>query len=348
MKRILHMAVFVVCSFCFVLPLKAQRPCNDTVVRIFDSVCEGMQYDFNGRILTRGGFYYDTMPRVGTDCDSVIILRLAVLEYPFSQPGARVHCEDPAGHNVVVFDDGSGMYYRWTSTPFDSSLIGQEHLSNIYVTPTEPTTYEVYMDYRETPQCPSTGSIQLNPVRPVVAHMYVSPDFLSYDQMDLEVEDFSTGNRGMQYGFWCGRKWYLNGVLQSTADAHTLLSVKPWMEGDSVVVRMVAFSYSCVDSAKKVVPFRRVALYFPNVFTPGIEPNGTFQPIVQGLLQYELWIYDRRGVLVFHTTDPNHPWDGTYHGRPCPAATYIYKCRYRDLETPAGFQNLSGTVTLLR
>lgn len=348
MKRLLYIMAFVVCSFCFASPVQAQTPCNDTLVRVFDSVCEGAEYDFNGRILTRSGFYYDTLPRVGTDCDSVIILHLAVLEYPYASPGSRVKCGDPAGHEIVVYDDGSSMFYRWSSSPFDSSLIGQEHLSHIFVSPTEPTAYEVYIDYREAPQCPSTGRIELFPVEPVVAQMYVSPDCLTYDNLELVVKDYSDVVHGYHYGGWGGRRWYLNGVQQETHGDNVIFPIKPWMEGDSVEVMMVAYSPSCSDTAVKVVPFRRVALYFPNAFTPGQPPNETFQPIVQGLLQYELWIYDRRGVLVFHTTDPNHAWDGTHNGRPCPSATYIYKCRYRDLETPAGFQSHSSTLTLLR
>ncbi len=353
MRPLRHSWILVVCSFCLGFSLRAQTPCNDTLVRVFDSVCEGMEYDFNGRILTRGGFYYDTLPRASGDCDSVVILRLAVLEYPFAEPGSRVWCGDSARHEVAVFDDGSGMYYRWTSTPVDSSLVGQEHRSRIFVSPQEPTAYEVYIDYREVPQCPSTGRIELFPVEPVVAQMYVSPDYLSYDRMELVVEDYSNVVQGYHYGGWGGRKWYLNGVAQDNQGARVTFPVPAWMEGDSVEVKMVAYSPTCRDSAVVAVPFRRVALFFPNVFLPGSGDGGDaefFRPVLQGVLpnDYDLWIYDRRGALVFHTSHPDEGWDGTCQGRPCPSATYVYKCRYRELENPAGFQTLAGTVTLVR
>ncbi len=347
MKQILHIVFFVAYAFSF-SPLGAQTPCSDTLVHLQDSICEGMQYNFNGRILTRGGFYYDTLPRIGTDCDSVIVLRLHVLEYPYAEPGTKVRCEGAVGYDIAVFDDGSGMYYYWTSMPTDSSLVGQEHLSNVHVTPTEPTTYSVYIDYREALQCPSIGSIKLNPVLPVIAQMHVLPDCLTNSQLELEVEDFSIGNRGMQYGVWSGRKWYINDVLQSCVEAHAVFPIKPWMEGESVEVKMVAFSPTCADSIIRVIPFHRVSLYFPNTFAPGFSSGETFRPLVRGLLQYELWVYNRYGALVFHTTDPDCPWDGTCHGLPCPSATYVYKCRYRDLQMPAGFQTFCGTVTLLR
>ena len=51
---------------------------------------------------------------------------------------------------------------------------------------------------------------------------------------------------------------------------------------------------------------------------------------------------------MFHTTDIEEGWDGTHNGTPLPQAAYVYKCRYRDQLTPTGYQNVTGTVTLLR
>ena len=347
MCRIRHILSLAVMGLGLVPLLMAQRPCNDTLCRVFDSVCEGMQYDFNGRILTRSGFYYDTLKRAGGVCDSVIILRLEVLEYPFSIPGSQVRCDNPFGYHVAVPDGGGSMFVRWSSMPEDSTLAGQERQSAVFVSPAVPTVYEVHVDYREAEQCPSTGRIELRPVEPVVAQMLVSPDCLSYDNMEIFVKDFSIGTRGYHHSGQSGRNWFLNGIRQGDQSNQTAFPVKPWMEGDSVVVKMVAYTPTCVDSVSKVVPFRRVGLYFPNVFFPGQEANGHFSPVVHGVTEYELWVYDRRGGLVFHS-DAHVPWDGTHNGSPCPAATYVYKCRYRDIETPAGFQNLAGTVTLVR
>ena len=347
MRHMLHTIVLVAIVLALPTHLCGQRPCADTLVRIYDTTCEGQQYHFNGRVLTYGGLYYDTLPRAAGGCDSVVILHLAMLEYPFALPGSQVQCTQPYGYHINVLAGGSSMYYRWNATPPDSTLVGQEHSPLIFVSPAVPTTYDIYVDYRPEPQCPSTGRIELNPVQPVVAQMYVSPDYLSYDHLELNVEDYSIGQRGTLYGGWNGRKWYLNGQLQDLTWSRATFPINPSMQGDSVEVKMVAFTSTCSDHVVKVVPFRRVALYFPNVFTPGREPGHLFQPILQGLLQYELWIYNRQGTLVFHTAQ-QAPWDGTYHGSPCPPGTYVYKCRYSDLEDPGGYQNLAGTVTLLR
>ena len=63
---------------------------------------------------------------------------------------------------------------------------------------------------------------------------------------------------------------------------------------------------------------------------------------------YEIWIYDRFGTLVYHSTDPNVGWDGTHNGTPCKQGAYVYNCRYSVLLSPNAYQRTTGTVTLIR
>jgi len=68
--------------------------------------------------------------------------------------------------------------------------------------------------------------------------------------------------------------------------------------------------------------------YMPNVIVVGDPDNGRFLPQVTGLYGdlYELTIYDRRGLQVFTTTDPNAGWapgNGTQQG------AYVYTLRVR-------------------
>jgi gliding motility-associated-like protein len=111
---------------------------------------------------------------------------------------------------------------------------------------------------------------------------------------------------------------------------------------------MQPFTPTCIDTVIKKIPFKKIALYIPNIFTPGLEGNAQFVPIVMGVIEFEMWIFDRHGTLVFHTQSADTPWDGTYEGSPCSSGSYVYRCRYRDIYTPDGYQSLVGTVTLLR
>lgn len=342
--------LMALCLCLMAIAAQAQnRPCRDTTVRVIDSICEGDTYNFNGRTLEYSGLYFDTMPRtLDTLCDSIIILRLSVLTIPYTGISFRWHCRQDIGYDLIS-GFPSITYYQWSSQPDDPTLHGQENNNWVHVTPTQPTTYSVHLDYRESPpQCPFDTSITVNPIVEVVASMHAEPEEITYDNMHIIVEDFSIGTREFQWGGWAGRNWYINGVRQ--------VNNSEWVEfygdpswGDTVHIMMEAYSTTCLDTAYKDIPFRRVSLFFPNVFTPDGDNNNRFLPLTTGVLEYELWLYDRHGLLLFHTTDLSQGWDGTTtDGRRCPQGSYSWSCRYRDAITPAGYQTTAGTVTLLR
>lgn len=316
-------------------------------MRLYDSICEGQTYDFNGRPLTYSGLFFDTLQRIGTDCDSLIQLRLAVLEKPDLETYIINSCREPYGYTIESFSYYT-PYRRWTASPPDSTLLGQEGNENIFVNPSQPTQYTIYADYRESPpQCPGTNSVSVIPIQPVVAGLRCYPGTLDYDHLTLAAEDYSVGNRTAPYGGWAGRNWYINGIRQPEKDSLARFEAQPeW--GDIVNVKIEAYSYTCLDSAEKNVQFHRIALFFPNAFTPQADRNNLFRPLLQGITEYEIWIYRRTGQLVFHTSDPLQGWDGTYQGAPCPQGSYTYRCRYRDTLTPLGNKYQIGTLLLLR
>lgn len=92
-----------------------------------------------------------------------------------------------------------------------------------------------------------------------------------------------------------------------------------------------------------------VGIYLPNVFSPNEDGiNDQIQPYLSDqnidFLQWQ--VFDRWGNLVFQSSNPNEPWDGTYRGKPCPAGVYAYQL---DLEI-IGCQKTKrmGDITLIR
>lgn len=345
MSRPTHTILLLACLFLAAAPVRGQTPCHDTAVVIYDSICEGLTYDFNGRILDHTGTYYDTLQRIGSDCDSFIRLRLSVLDTPEVILYPSKKCKGNIGYDL--YGSGIGSYFLWSSQPHDPAVDSQQYQPSIHVNPHEPTTYSLYVDYRETPQCPGSGSRLLNPIVPLVANMHIEPDEVTLDQMEFTVEDFSTNTREYHWGGWSGRYWYINGVEQSNTNECATFAAHPdWP--DTLVIMMQAFTTTCLDTVIKILPFKKVALYFPNIFTPDGESNTRFGPVLLGVMEFEMWLYDRRGRLIFHTTSADDPWDGTFQGAPCPQGVYTYRCRYKDIITPQGYQSRSGTILLLR
>ncbi len=83
----------------------------------------------------------------------------------------------------------------------------------------------------------------------------------------------------------------------------------------------------------------------PSAFTPdGDHVNDRWE--IKGLIKYpdaELWIYDRWGRELFHSTGYKEKWDGTYNGNDLPIDSYYYILNLND-----GSEIRKGTVTIIR
>ena len=94
----------------------------------------------------------------------------------------------------------------------------------------------------------------------------------------------------------------------------------------------------------------------PNTFTPNHDgQNDLFTPILpyRSIEKIDMKIYDRWGVLVFKTENPDINWDGTdiKNGKELPTAVYFYTC-YLYYKTANGIERilepLSGYIHLFR
>ena len=71
---------------------------------------------------------------------------------------------------------------------------------------------------------------------------------------------------------------------------------------------------------------KTTAVWFPNAFTPGADDNNTFGiHSAANIVYFEMYIYNRQGNLVFHSTDANQPWNGLNSGgTECMIGAYVY------------------------
>ncbi|MBL7864634.1 MAG: PKD domain-containing protein [Cyclobacteriaceae bacterium] len=53
--------------------------------------------------------------------------------------------------------------------------------------------------------------------------------------------------------------------------------------------------------------------------------NDVFLPLMIGVTQFEMFVFNRWGEMMFHSTDPKVGWDGYYNGQLCPQDVYVYK-----------------------
>ena len=85
--------------------------------------------------------------------------------------------------------------------------------------------------------------------------------------------------------------------------------------------------------------------YIPNAVVAGDADNGLFLPVVMGLMGdlYELTIYDRKGMQVFHTSNPDKGWRP---GSDTPQGAYTYSLRVRYNDNR--IKTHTGTVLVLK
>lgn len=97
------------------------------------------------------------------------------------------------------------------------------------------------------------------------------------------------------------------------------------------------------DSVKNTIPVysEELKLYVPNAFTPnGDRTNDYFEVVHSGAFDFEIFIYNSHGTLVFQSNDLNFIWDGKFNGRNLASGTYVYLIQ--------GEFNQTGTLNLIR
>ncbi len=120
--------------------------------------------------------------------------------------------------------------------------------------------------------------------------------------------------------------------------------------GTYLITLITTNEFGCIDTVRGYVeigdPF---TIYIPNAFTPNLDAiNDQFNAYGIGWKDYNLYILDRWGLNIYHSTDHEKPWDGTYesNGKECQSDVYVYKIQVHD--TKGELHSFIGHVSLVR
>lgn len=305
-----------------------------------DSLCEGLEYHFADTILRTAGLYVDTiLTSHYPEPDTLRWLTLVIVPLPEVSLSSSAVCDDHPHHILKAHSDMP--VYRWSSEPEDPTIT---YLSDSVITasPELATRYAVYVDYRERRLCPVADSIVLQHIDTVWAYIECQPSSLRGDQRKLTAYARGSASAYRQWYVW----YDLAEPFLYDTTANIFLDVPTSV--DSLRLTLVARNDFCADSDTVAVPILKSELFFPNIFTPNLSTNNVFRAYHADITGFEIWIYDRRGDLVYHSTDINEGWDGTHDGTPCMQNAYVYKCRYTEVTNPGGHKTRTGTVVLVR
>ncbi len=88
-------------------------------------------------------------------------------------------------------------------------------------------------------------------------------------------------------------------------------------------------------------------IYVPNSFSPdGNGVNDIFYAYGKDIVEFDMYIFDRWGEELFHTSDMRIGWDGVYKGKLSKNDVYVWKIKYMDIQGTEG--TMYGTATLVK
>lgn len=132
-------------------------------------------------------------------------------------------------------------------------------------------------------------------------------------------------------------------------------------QAGSYTIKVTSSNQYCSYSDSLKVTVSESKIEVPNVFTPnGDGFNDEFKIAYKSIVDFECWVYNRWGRLVYHWNDPTKGWDGTINGRKASAGPYFYIIkaygsdynakseRDKNSKLRVGEYVLKGDINLLR
>lgn len=261
----------------------------------------------------------------GHECFGFDSVRIEVTPfYPATITGGEYDCHT---NLAVLTVETEAPEVKWSSSPADTSLTRQKNSRTISVSPLQHTTYTVAV---EKDNCVNRESKYVEVDLKPKARIKAAPEEVSLGSMQTILTDVSFNSVRRVWYFYDGTKSYNNQVVYQM----------PYSV-DSVPIEMVVYNaHDCSDTTSKVIYVNNNTMWIPNSFTPMAGTNSKFDIVAAGLQEYEIEIFNRDGMLVFHSDDVSNSWDGTFNGKYCPQGAYVYIIRY-------SFRNQKGE-TLVR
>ncbi len=189
--------------------------------------------------------------------------------------------------------------------------------------------------------CQLTTSFHINNIPGPVAAFRIYPEATSIELPRVVFYDESVGATKWDWDFGDWRYSTFPSPIHDYRDT-----------GVFKVTLMIRDDQGCMDSVShNILIISPITLFIPNAFTPNSDGlNDKYMIYGMHITDFEIYIYNRWGGEVYHSTDMNTGWDGTFNNQPSPEGLYSWVLWYKeDYEL---FQMdrkvLTGSMTLFR
>jgi len=222
--------------------------------------------------------------------------------------------------------------------------IGADSTSNLF---TIPNLYSANMTVTSIFGCVYTASfIDLIEVKPLpVADFTFSSNPATFFETSIQLQDRSS----VDVISW---EWFSPGSSPSYSYSQNPNFTFP--EGvvdDYPVTLLVTTEHGCQDTITLIMHIvQDVIFYAPNTFTPdGDEHNQQWQIFTAGIdiYDFDLFIFNRWGEVIWESHDPSATWDGTYGGQIVQNGVYIWRASAKDVLNDGKYE-FNGYINVIK
>ena len=251
-------------------------------------------------------------------------IRVAPLPVPTYLVTNPIQCEPAEFEIINTTGPTMSQFVYWEVDGFpylnQDTILSQELMAGNYDIFMIATSYEGCVDSILYP-----NALHVDPIPEALFHF--TPDPVMMFNTDVTFLNYSYNGDSYQ--------WFFPGGTPAASTQEDVQVRYPDGVIDSYEVTLITTSaLGCVDTlVKTIVVNPEVILYAPNTFTPdGDEFNQDWKIYIEGIdiYNFELFIFNRWGEVVWESHDPSVGWDGTYKGKIIPQGTYTWIIRTND------------------
>jgi len=249
-------------------------------------------------------FYIDLINGCGTVPDTINVTVIQV--FPTVSPDVFI-CP---GDSTTLVASG-GTLYSWTP----ASEVDYPDSNMITVSPGVTTTYNVYIENNLGCSATEEVTVSLYPIPSLSAGADIYYNYGNAVQL--------TGHTDAATYWW---------TSPDSLSCSLCIDATVFPEASTYAVFTVEDAHNCrnQDTVKIIVDG---SLYVPNAFTPnGDGINDYFVVKREEIKSFQIYIFDRWGLLIFESDNFDKMWDGTYKGVQVQIDTYVWKLDYEDYQ----------------
>jgi gliding motility-associated-like protein len=228
--------------------------------------------------------------------------------------------------NLSQFADPGSYFWQFGTNE------GVSHAVNPVYTYTRPGLYSVSLSATnilgDTVTIVKSQIIEVFPSP--TAQFVANPDTVYVPGGKVFLNNQSLGATTYDWDFGNGEG---SSVFEPAAVEYSLEGIND-DENVFVITLAVSNSFGCKDTAQvEVRAIKGQQILTPNAFIPSksgpgsTNPSDTFLPMVRGVKEFHMLVFNRWGQLMFESKNETRGWDGYFNGQLCQQDVYVYKIK---------------------